>query len=169
MREYEYVGSPDFIPKGDFPPRLKVEEAEALLLWMQDHRSDMDIEECIPATYVVDVDGQFWIADRGSEHVACARVGRVLAAGEAFLSGMDETPYIHRITNQSTGYCPEPESWQAVERALAGTGLEFPSGFDPAFEFRICPSCQTLAIVKDGYYTCLMCGADLPLEWNIEG
>ena len=88
MRLYKYVGSPDFIPKGEFPVRTKLESVDVVHSWMNDHRDELDIEECIAATYVIDREGLFWIADRSSEHVACARVGEVLSAGEVFLVGL---------------------------------------------------------------------------------
>ena len=168
LREYEYIGSLDFIPKGEFPSRTQVDGADTLAQWMTEHRDELDMDECIPATFVVDTDGAFWIADRGSEHVACARLGRVLSAGEAFFTGLGSTPSIYRITNQSTGYCPEPDSWGSVQNALSKTRIEFPNGFEPPFEFRRCPGCGTLAIVKEEEFTCLMCGSDLPREWNIQ-
>ena len=168
MREYRYVGSEDFIPKGEFPPRTRLDGVETLAAWMNKHVDEMDLDCCIPATFVVDVEGVFWIADRGSEHVACARLGKVLSAGEVFFSGQGSTPRCERITNQSTGYCPEPSSWPAVEKALEEVGIEFPGAFDPAFVFRRCPACANLAIVKEDDYTCLMCDAELPERWNID-
>jgi hypothetical protein len=168
LREYQYIGSVDFIPTGEFPPRTQVDGADTVAKWMAAHRDQVDIEECIPATFIVDTDGSFWIADRGSEHVACARLGSVLSAGEVFFTLLGSTPSIYRITNQSTGYCPEPDSWKSVEVALSKTGIEFPYGFEPPFEFRRCTGCGTLAIVKEEVFTCLMCGTDLPHHWNIQ-
>ena len=168
MKLYKYVGSPDFIPKGEFPKRTHLESVDIVGSWMIDHRDELDIEECIAATYVIDSGGLFWIADRSSEHVACARVGEVLSAGEVFFSGINEVPYIDRITNQSTGYCPEPLSWHAVTESLSSVGIIFPSEFDPAFEFRHCEKCDTLNIVKDEYYTCMSCYEDLPEIYNVQ-
>ncbi|MFV1994677.1 MAG: hypothetical protein ACC661_04510 [Verrucomicrobiales bacterium] len=92
----------------------------------------------------------------------------MLAAGEAFFDVESEVPSVYRITNQSTGFCPEPSSWEAVSRALSRAGLVFPPGFEPAFEFRRCESCGTIAVVKDDDFTCLVCGEALPVEWNAD-
>ena len=167
MRGYDYIGSAQFLPQGEFPPRVQLTGLDALRVWMHEHEGDLDMEECIPATFVIDPEARFWIADRATEHVACARLGRVLAAGEVFFSGMRGNPYIHRISNQSAGYCPEPESWDAVETALEALGIEHPVGFEPCCIFRRCPDCATVVIVKDAEYTCLVCGAALPPTWNI--
>ena len=77
-------------------------------------------------------------------------------------------PYIDRITNQSTGYCPEPSSWYAISESLSSVGMAFPSEFEPAFEFRYCEMCDTLNIVKDEYYTCMSCYEDLPEGYNVQ-
>jgi hypothetical protein len=58
-------------------------------------------------TFVVDEHGSLLIADRRSEHVACACGRPVLSAGEMFVRGGE----VVEVSNQSTGYCPEPESW----------------------------------------------------------
>jgi len=168
MKTYKYVGNPAFIPKGEFPARIQLDSVQDARIWVEEHRSELDIEECIAATYVVDAKGLFWIADRSSEHVACARVGTVLSAGEVFFSGIDDLVYIDRITNQSTGYCPEPSSWESVAESLTSVGIKFPTEFDPAFEFRHCDKCDTLNIVKDEFYTCMSCYDDLSEEYNVQ-
>ena len=167
MRTYSYIGSPDFLPKGEFPPRYSLEVA-TLTQWLQEHRHETDIEGCVAATWIVDLEGVFWFADRATEHVACARLGEVLSAGEVYFQLSKKGPRIERITNQSTGFCPESSSWPAVVRALELKGIEFPSGFEPAFEFRRCRSCGNLAIVKDDDYTCIVCGKELPEQWNLD-
>ena len=122
----------------------------------------------ISLTFVVDTECKFWIADRGSEHVACAREGKVLSAGEVFFAGAGDNVYIDHITNQSTGYCPEPSSWPAVEESLSFTGIEIPSQFEPEFVFRRCTECGDLAIVKEDFFVCLVCNADLPHQYNVQ-
>jgi hypothetical protein len=72
------------------------------------------------------------------------------------------------VTNQSTGYCPEPDSWAAVEAALAGAGIAAPDGFSQAFDFRRCPRCGSITIVKDGIFECGECSTPLPEEWNVD-
>ncbi len=111
-----------------------------------------------PRTYVVDLDGVLRIAPRRSEHVSCAGGRPVLAAGEiAFGDGR-----VAEVTNQSTGYCPGPESWPAVAGALDRAGIGRPDGFTHVFVFRRCPSCAELNVVKDGHFVCVFCDADLP-------
>ena len=84
MRHYDYIGSEEFLPKGGFPERLEIGAADSLNEWLNEHADELDLEGCIPATFVVDTDGRFWIAERNSEHVACARLDAVLSAGEIF-------------------------------------------------------------------------------------
>src|SRR5918911_838983 len=68
------------------------------------------------------------LAARRTEHVACAQGAPVLAAGEIRFTRADVLPQVLEITNQSTGYCPEPESWPAVAAALSAIGLAAPDG-----------------------------------------
>ena len=72
------------------------------------------------------------------------------------------------MTNQSTGYCPEPESWIAVEIALKHIGVKFPDGFTTEFLFRRCESCGQINIVKENWFVCSVCDAELPPQWNFD-
>jgi hypothetical protein len=110
-----------------------------------------------PFTYVVTLDGALRIAPRRSEHVACARGEDVLAAGEITFQGAVVT----EVSNQSTGYCPGEECWPAVAGALDRAGLRRPVGFTTTFVFRHCPECAELNVVKDEYYVCVFCDAEL--------
>ena len=122
----------------------------------------------VTLTYVVDADGVLWVADRHSEHVACARGHGVLAAGEltvvAGVPGLEVTA----ATNQSTGYCPEPDSWKALAKALDSESISRPSRFEYVFIFRRCTACGATTIVKDGGFECAQCGAGLSADWNFE-
>ncbi|WP_211240655.1 hypothetical protein [Hamadaea tsunoensis] len=71
------------------------------------------------------------------------------------------------MSNQSTGYCPEPASWPAVAAACERAGLAHPGGFTAAFEFRRCPDCGQVNIVKGDDFVCAACDGDLPWEWNV--
>lgn len=118
-------------------------------------------------TFVVDLKGRLLIADRHSEHVACAGGSDVLSAGEMFFAlDDDDDVWVEEVSNQSTGYCPEPESWAAVGAALDRAGLEHPGGFTTACLFRRCEACASRNIVKDGWFHCDLCGASLPEHWN---
>jgi hypothetical protein len=70
------------------------------------------------------------------------------------------------ITNQSTGYCPEPESWPAVAASLDRAGIAHPGRFTHEVIFRRCTSCGERSIVKDGWFACAVCGGELPALWN---
>ncbi|WP_406264059.1 hypothetical protein OH779_13285 [Actinacidiphila glaucinigra] len=117
-----------------------------------------------PFTYVVDLTGTLLLAPRRSEHVACAGGGPVLAAGEiTFAAGEDGGWEVTEVSNQSTGYCPDPEaSWPALAEALDHAGLARPRWFTQAVVFRHCPRCGERNLVKDGDFTCALCESPLP-------
>ncbi|TWT91191.1 hypothetical protein Pla100_53650 [Neorhodopirellula pilleata] len=73
---------------------------------------------------------------------------------------------VERVTNQSTGYCPEPESWEAAADALDQIPVEHPDCFDPESVFRRCPTCSQINIVKDQWFVCGVCQSTLPALWN---
>ena len=73
---------------------------------------------------------------------------------------------VTEITNQSTGFCPEPESWAAVSAALDNAGIEHPDGFTTGVIFRRCTRCGERNIVKDSWYYCGICDAKLADDWN---
>jgi hypothetical protein len=69
-------------------------------------------------------------------------------------------------TNQSTGYCPDPDSWPAVARALDRLGVPHPGDFTSKVIFRRCPACGARDIVRDSDFTCALCDTTLPAHWN---
>jgi hypothetical protein len=119
-----------------------------------------------PFTFVIDLQGDLRLAPRRSEHVACAGGGPVLSAGEITFAegpgGWEAT----EVSNQSTGYCPEASSWPVVGRALDRAGVAHPGRFTDEFVFRRCPRCGERNVVKDDYFTCAVCGGELPAWWN---
>jgi hypothetical protein len=115
---------------------------------------------------VIDSEGRLRLADRHSEHVACAGGGPVLSAGEIFLGTTGDAVVVEEVSNLSTGYCPEPESWEAVQEALDRLGVGHPGAFTMAVVFRLCPRCEQRNVVKDGWFVCQVCGGDLPEVWN---
>lgn len=121
-----------------------------------------------PFTFVVDTGGFLRLAPRRSEHVACAGGGRVLSAGEIGFARRDGRWTVHEVSNQSTGYCPDVDSWPAVVEALDRIGLEHPREFTFEFVFRRCNRCQERNIVREGEFACVFCGDDLPLSWNVD-
>ena len=117
-----------------------------------------------PLTFVVSLDGDLLLAPRESEHVAAAAGDAVLSAGEMTF---DASGRLAAATNQSTGYCPEPTSWQHVAEALDRIGVDHGDAFTTAFEFRRCPACYSINLVKEGFFICAVCGHDLPDRWNL--
>ncbi|MBY0231543.1 MAG: hypothetical protein K2W96_19835 [Gemmataceae bacterium] len=115
------------------------------------------------ATFVIDREGWLRLAPRRSEHVACAEGRPVLPAGEIEFN----EDGVEWVSNQSTGYCPEPESWPHVAAALTRAGIAAPDGFDPAFHFRRCEGCDEINLLKPGLPDCGTCSAPLPSLWNV--
>jgi hypothetical protein len=121
----------------------------------------------VTATFVIDTNIDLRLADRHSEHVACAAGHPVLSAGEIFISCERAHLEVFEITNQSTGYCPEIESWHYVEIALAKIPIDRPSCFTTEFTFRRCCNCKQINIIKDGLFICAVCNSKLASEWNL--
>jgi hypothetical protein len=167
MKAYPYVGSSDLLPiSDDAPQRCKILCEQDILDWIDTTHQTVDSERSIVATFVIDKDGRLWIADRHSEHVQCARGREVLSAGEMTFTITSIHVEVSAITNQSTGYCPEPESWSVVRAALDLAMLKHPPHFTSAFTFRRCTHCRTTNIVKENWFICGVCMCELPDKWN---
>jgi hypothetical protein len=108
------------------------------------------------------------LAPRRSEHVVCAAGAPVLAAGEIAFRRVDEAWSVAEVTNQSTGYCPDPTCWPAVSDALELAALAHPQGFTVEVVFRRCDSCRELNIVREGDFVCVFCDGELPVVWNVD-
>jgi hypothetical protein len=120
-----------------------------------------------PATFVVDADGLLRLAPCRTEHIDCAAGDPVRAAGEVrFARSSRDGFVVVEITNQSTGYCPDPDCWPAVHTALNSAGIAAPPGFTSEFLFRKCPQCAQTNLVKEEDFTCAVCDAVLPPRWN---
>lgn len=150
------------------PLRFRVTQAADVQHWQTVTAPEKEFDGTYAATFIIDLDGHLWIADRRSEHVACARAAAVLAAGEMFFEIRYQKVIILRVTNQSTGYCPEPDSWEAVAFALKHTDIPHPASYDDPFEFRLCTTCRNICLIKDADFTCPICQAPLPETWNVE-
>jgi hypothetical protein len=129
------------------------------------HRTRAEVDE--PATFVIGLDGTLRLAPRRSEHVALAEGHDVLAAGEMTFAPAGSGWYVSAVTNQSTGYCPDPDSWPAVARALDRLGVPHPGHFTNEFIFRRCPTCGERNIVRDADFICAVCDGALPARWNL--
>ena len=163
MSPYEYVGSDEIRASvSNFPIGAKIRSIDDLKTWLNETSQKPNGSGLIPATFVVDTEGYLRLADRHSEHVACAGGASVLSAGEIFFSDKSFNLEVVEITNQSTGYCPEPESWQFVAKALDRIPVLHPGKFTTPFLFRRCLLCQQLNIIKNNLFACAVCHAELP-------
>jgi hypothetical protein len=170
MRKYKYVGPAEIRAKSvGRPAGRDICSPADVLAWIRESGQTVGPGEPVAATFVIDPGGRLLIADRRSEHVACAGGGDVLAAGEVFFAAEGRnTVAVAEVTNQSTGYCPEPSCWDAVAAAFDRIGLGHPPGFTTECVFRKCVSCGARNIVKDGWFYCDVCGQPLPTEWNFD-
>jgi hypothetical protein len=164
-RRYRYVG-PDELSHLVRPADLvDVDSVAALGRWLASraHRDRME-----PLTYVITIDGLLRLAPRQCEHVACAVGADVLGAGEVQFEPDGNGWTVVMVSNQSTGYCPDLDSWHAVAAALDWLGIHHPGGFTHRIVFRACTSCGQVNVVRDGLLVCAVCGDDLPDGWNID-
>jgi hypothetical protein len=137
-----------------------------LLTWVHESGQRPGLDGLIPATFVIDEEGGLRLADRRSEHITCAGGKPVLSAGELFLLVKGDRVEVALASNQSTGFCPEPESWPAVAAALDRIGLFHLSRFTTEVIFRRYEGCGERNVVKDDWFVCGVCGAELPERWN---
>lgn len=162
-RVYGYVGPPELrsTVRPDSEGRI-IRSAADLDAWLSGREA---AETSEPFTCVVALDGLLRLAPRRSEHVACAGGADVPAAGETgFARAADG--WVHEVTNHSTGYCPDLDSWRAVGRALDRAGVEHPGRFTHEVVFRRCEECGERSIVREADFVCVFCGDELPVEWN---
>jgi hypothetical protein len=157
---YRYVGPAELHDQLPSAEAVTVGSRAVLDGWLAG-RTRAERDE--PFTFVVALDGSLRVAPRRSEHVALAAGRDVLAAGEMMFAGARE---VLEVTNQSTGYCPDPDCWTAVGAALDRVGLEHPGDFTTKIVFRRCPSCGERNIVRDSDFTCALCDGALPTYWN---
>lgn len=163
-REYHYVGPPEIRDTARTQPSGNpIHSVDDLSAWLSADPTERTLDGSSIATFTVGVDQTLRVAPRRSEHVACAAGGPVLAAGEITI---DRNCEVVEISNQSTGFCPEPESWMLVESVLNYIGIKHPGRFTSTVIFRRCPKCNERNIVKDSWYYCQLCDAKLPDTWN---
>jgi hypothetical protein len=166
FRLYAYVGPPEILDASrSANSGAVIKRHEELLEWLRSNSADTDLDGSLTVTFVVDKNGDLRLAPRRSEHVACAAGGPVLSAGEMMFASTGE---VIDVNNHSTGFCPEPESWPVCEKALSRLGVDHPGGFTKSVVFRLCPKCKERNVVKDEWFSCDLCGSDLPNEWNFQ-
>src|SRR5437660_1201584 len=139
LRKYHYVGPPEILKRSQSAPRgTPITCADNLRTWMKATAQKPNAQGLIVATFVVDLEGCLRIADRHSEHVACAGGEPVLSAGEIGFLCDEKEIEVTEVSNQSTGYCPEPESWPQVAQALDRIPVHHPGSFILEVAFRRC-------------------------------
>lgn len=165
---YQYVGSQEITDGLDLTigGSVMVDLAD-VRKWILD-RSEEWVNSTITATFVISEEEEFIINGRHSEHVMCAMGKPVLSAGEVSFQMEGKDLFISDITNQSTGYCPKPDSWTIVQVVLDRIGIIHPDYFTRAYHFRYCEMCQSINLIKDEVYDCILCGAPLDKEWNVD-
>jgi len=164
---YKYIGSIDIRNSVDNYPRgCRIKSVNDLEKWIVQTRQKPNSWGVISATFIVDLKGYLCIADRHSEHIACSGGKAVLSAGEIFFVRGEQGLEVAEVSNQSVGFCPEPESWPLVGKALDQIPLPHPGKFTIEFIFRRCPACGQLNIVKDNLFLCAVCHTDLPTIRN---
>lgn len=167
MRLYHYVGPKEIAERVRAEQRgFAIRSPEDVRTWVRDSGQELS-DGAVTATFVVDAAGLFLLADRHSEHVACAAGDPVRSAGEITL-WIGAVIDVESVSNQSTGYCPEPESWKAVSDALTSAGLVSADQFDTACAFRRCMACREVTLVKDAHFECGLCGGELPAFYNVQ-
>ena len=168
-RRYRYVGPAEIRDQAVAVDTVAVDSADTLARWLaepkrtepkrterkraeQKRAEQKQAEPNEPVTFVV--------------LLALARGQDVLAAGEMTFGPAGSRWRVVEVTNQSTGYCPDPDCWPAVRTALDQLGIRHPGDFTEKVVFRLCPSCGERNIVRDGDFTCALCDSGLPARWN---
>lgn len=164
---YRYVG-PDCIHStaAKALPGMRIDSSRNLLNWLRATNQEQNREGLFVVTFVVDQLEALRVSERRSEHINCSGGTPVLSAGEMFFNVADQTIEVVDVTNHSTGFCPEPESWPVVAAALDRLGIQHPGRFTGLVFYRLCSACGQRNIVKDGWLVCGTCGASLPSSWN---
>jgi len=163
-RKYQYIGPAEIHDTARTQPAgTSILCADDLRNWLMSTATEQTQEGSWIATFTIGVDETLQLATRRSEHTACAAGGPILSAGEITI---DRDYEVAEISNLSTGFCPEPESWSVVETVLNHIGIKHPGRFTNAIVFRLCPDCNERNIVKDSWFYCQLCDAKLPEKWN---
>lgn len=166
FQPYFYVGPKEILERIDEKYEgTKIKKIEDVQVWVEAANQVISHGNLI-ATFIINEQKELIISDRHSEHVMCAGGKKVLAAGEITFNFEEKEIAVSAISNQSTGYCPKPDSWTIVALTLQQLNIAHPDYFTSAFEFRRCTHCQTKNLIKEAIYECAVCKADLDLNWN---
>ena len=166
-RCYKYVGQNEIkVDALRESRRFRIQSIPELASCIQALSLNGRSNDPVVCTFTVDTRDELWLADRRSEHVACAGGEDVLAAGEITFYRVGDRFEVIEVTNQSTGYCPQPSSWPVVAGVLDRMKIQCPLEFTTGFEFRRCEQCASINLIKEGLYSCDVCGEKLSLSWN---
>ena len=166
FQSYFYVGPKEIEARVDKKYEgSKINQIADIQKWMEESNQTIT-NEIVIATFIVNEQEELVVSDRHLEHLVCAGGRNVLSAGEITFSFDQKEVYVSEISNQSTGYCPKPISWEIVEIVLNNIKIDHPKYFTRAYEFRYCENCQTKNLIKEKIYECAVCSFDLDAEWN---
>lgn len=166
-RLYRYVGPQEIADAVRYQPLgVPVRSPADVAEWVARTGRDLNAG-LVTVTFVIDAEGELRIADRHSGHVACAGGMPVQSAGEMTFHIASDVEVVS-VSNQSTGYCPEPSSWPSVASALVCARLDAPPWFERECLFRRCLACSGITLVKDCTLECGLCGEPLPPEYNVQ-
>lgn len=167
-KSYFYVGSKTILEETDLNIGGNIVSSVKDIKGWIESRPEEIVNGVITATFVISENEELIISGRHTEHVMCAKGRNVLSAGEIVFEINKREIYVSEISNQSTGYCPKPESWSIVESVLDKIQIDHPEHFTSAFEFRLCAECKSINLIKDDNYECLVCNSELDKEWNFD-
>jgi len=164
---YKYVGPNEIkVASLQQAKRFRIQSVSSLTSCIQSLSLSGRSNNPLVCTFTIDTHGELWLADRRSEHVACAGGENVLAAGEITFYQVGNGFEVTEVTNQSTGYCPQPSSWSVVAGVLDRMKIQRPLEFTTSFEFRRCEQCASINLIKESLYSCDVCGEKLSFSWN---
>lgn len=101
MDLYHYVGLPEIAERAAGQPHgTPIRSPADVTRWVKQSDQPHGI---VIVTFVIDSEGELRIADRHSEHVACAGGRAVRSAGEMTFDVRATTTVVIVVSNQSTG------------------------------------------------------------------
>lgn len=166
--QYQYVGPAEILSGFDGKPiGRRIINVQDIWQWIADTTQEFT-QQMLIATFIVNIKGGLMLSERHSEHVRCAGGAPVLSAGEITFLKRGKEMEVVEISNQSTGYCPRPASWPALQKALAAIGMAYPEGFTQTYEFRYCSRCESINLIKEQVFICSVCDTALSLAWNLD-
>jgi hypothetical protein len=101
MKQYKYIGPKELLKLVSNTKRGKViSEANDVISWIKERNQELNAMNQVIATFIIDMDNRLLVADRHSEHVACAGGENILSAGEMTFELNGNNVEIVHVTNQ---------------------------------------------------------------------